>query len=54
MVTKKQYVKPVVEKVSLVPNEAVLGGCKTLSTGSAEYEALDGCAAASCVTDANS
>lgn len=30
---KRRYVKPTVESVRLVPDEAVLGGCKTLSGG---------------------
>lgn len=30
---KKQYVKPEMERVQLVPEEAVLGGCKTTSGG---------------------
>jgi len=30
---RKSYIKPKIERVSLVPEETVLGGCKTTSTG---------------------
>ena len=36
---KKSYVKPEVSKVQLTPQEAVLGGCKTI-TGSGPLHAL--------------
>jgi hypothetical protein len=31
--SRRRYVKPVVESVTLVPDEAVLGGCKTSNGG---------------------
>lgn len=49
---KKQYVKPEMERVQLVPEEAVLGGCKTTSGGGIGTEFPSGnCATAtpSCV-----
>ena len=30
---RKSYIKPRIERVSLVPEETVLGGCKNLPTG---------------------
>jgi hypothetical protein len=56
MIEKKQYVKPQVEQVSLVPTEAVLGGCKTSTTQNARNTTDDiyGCSTVSCVSDANS
>jgi hypothetical protein len=41
---KKPYVKPEVKQVSLKPEEAVLGGCKTASTvNSANHPAPNTC-----------
>ncbi|NLF13098.1 MAG: hypothetical protein GX597_15030 [Anaerolineaceae bacterium] len=33
MSKRKPYVKPEMERIQLVPEEAVLGGCKTTSGG---------------------
>jgi hypothetical protein len=42
---KKPYTKPEVKQVSLKPEEAVLGGCKTASTvNSANHPAPNTCA----------
>jgi hypothetical protein len=44
-VNKKPYTKPEVKQVSLKPEEAVLGGCKTASTqNSANHPAPNTCA----------
>jgi hypothetical protein len=44
-VPKKPYSKPEVKQVSLKPEEAVLGGCKTVSTqNSANHPAPNTCA----------
>ena len=32
---KKQYLKPVVQRVRLTPTEAVLGACKTVGSSNA-------------------
>jgi len=49
---KKPYVKPELERVKLVPDEAVLGGCKTDAGGG--LLPAGNCATASCVANATS
>lgn len=52
---KKPYVKPELERVKLVPDEAVLGGCKTTDGGGIGTSSPAGnCATASCVDNATS
>jgi hypothetical protein len=43
------YHKPRLEKVSLVPQEAVLGGCKTTTGGGSHANPGTSCVQASCV-----
>jgi len=49
--TKKTYVKPAIEGVYLLPDEAVLGGCKMSDTQSAPSLERTGCETSNCVTD---
>jgi len=46
---RRPYQKPRLEKVSLVPEEAVLGGCKTLTGGGINASGGTNCAAQDCV-----
>lgn len=50
---KKEYQKPRIEQVSLVPDEAVLGGCKVLGTGDG-IGVTANCETNSCVNDGTS
>jgi len=44
MQLRKSYIKPRIERVSLVPEETVLGGCKISdSLGTGPVPALPGC-----------
>ena len=48
---RKPYRKPVIQQVKLVPEEAVLGGCKTASAGGGINLVGSGnCVTASCVS----
>jgi hypothetical protein len=51
---RETYEKMTVERVRLVPEEAVLGGCKTSTTSSAFATRGSGCVTSSCVNNANS
>lgn len=48
---KKTYVKPTIEGVYLLPDEAVLGGCKMSDTLSAPDQGGTGCETNACITD---
>ncbi|MDF1512974.1 MAG: hypothetical protein P1S60_04100 [Anaerolineae bacterium] len=50
---RKHYCKPAVEAVSLVPDEAVLGGCK-MTSGALGIGQTGDCNLASCVGNATS
>ena len=49
---RKHYEKPVVERINLVPDEAVLGACKTVSSG-AGPAAIDFCGTLPCLNPAS-
>jgi len=51
MQIRKSYIKPRIERVSLVPEETVLGGCKIPDTGSGPLYVgcLDGLDGVPCV-----
>jgi hypothetical protein len=51
---RETYVTMKIEKVRLVPEEAVLGGCKTESAGQTGQGQTGNCETASCVSNATS
>ena len=51
---KKLYRKPQIQQVKLVPEEAVLGGCKTATTATASVSQGTGCSQSSCVDNGTS
>lgn len=51
---RRPYVKPTISKVSLVPDEAVLGGCKTFITGGGIGATGGSCSLAGCSFDSTS
>jgi hypothetical protein len=48
--TRKPYCKPEIERVKLVPEEAVLGGCKTLANGGGIGLVSGSCQLEGCIT----
>ena len=54
MQVRKSYIKPRIERVNLVPEETVLGGCKTPGLVINQPSVSSGCeilGAAPCITD---
>lgn len=52
MSKRKPYVKPEMERIQLVPEEAVLGGCKSIS-GAEGIGQTGNCMTSSCIVNAS-